>query len=148
MSRLSSSRRPATGRTGRVTNAAIDAPRSMQASERRCLSRVLADGLRERKSDVHVAHNAQHSQDRRELLLGEQVHLEIQVRTMVGGRIMPFCDIRTKMERKLASSDTTRVRKLNGKGSKGSIPSTIPVLSAIHAAKECDVAYRKSHAAG
>ena len=46
-------------------------------------------------------------------------------------RVIRFCDIRTKIARKIASSDTTRVRKLNGKGSNGATPGTAPRFTAI-----------------
>ena len=42
-----------------------------------------------------------------------------------------FCAIRTKIERKIASRETTMVSRPNGKGSNGRTPNA-PVFHAIH----------------
>ena len=48
------------------------------------------------------------------------------------------------MERKIASKDTIMVRKVNGNGSNGVIPTTTPAFATIHAQK--NMAWKAIHA--
>ena len=84
----------------------------------RCLDpEVAGDILEERQHDRHLP-------------LGQQIDLQIQMRSLV--RLLGEAALTRehKEQRKMASKDTMVVRRTNGNGSKGRTPGTNPVFAA------------------